>query len=338
MRRRYTFSTVVRLVSRRMGMKRVTELYRGNAVAVILPCFNEAVVIGAVVEGFRQALPEATIYVFDNASTDGTAEVAQAAGAVVRQVPQRGKGNVVRRQFADVDADVFVMADGDGTYDPLVSRALVDQLLDNGLDMVVGTRVPVGAGGEYRPGHAMGNRVLTGTVARMFGRGFTDMLSGYRVLSRRFVKSFPALSKGFEIETELTIHALELRAPFGEAPTSYGSRMEGSSSKLSTFRDGLRITEAIVRLYARERPRQLYLALGSVVAIISMLLALPIFVEFFETGLVPRLPTAIVAGLGMIASLVLGATAVILDSVVTGRREVKRLRYLEIPGPKAEAR
>lgn len=313
----------------------MTELYRGNSVAVILPCYNEVLVIAAVIEAFKAALPEARIYVFDNASTDGTAEAAMAAGAVVRRVPQLGKGNVVRRQFADVDADVYVMADGDGTYDASESRRLVDMLLDDGLDMVVGTRRAVGDGGEYRPGHVLGNKVLTGTVANIFGRGFSDMLSGYRVLSRRFVKSFPALSRGFEIETELTIHALELRAPYGEAPTAYGSRIEGSTSKLSTIRDGLLILETIVRLFARERPRQLYVALGSVVAIASMLLAIPIFVEYFETGMVPRLPTAIVVGLGLVASLVLGATAVILDSVVTGRREVKRLRYLEIPAPRA---
>lgn len=312
----------------------MTKLYRGNHVAVILPCFNEVAVIGTVILAFRTALPESDIFVFDNDSTDGTAEAARAAGAVVRNVPQRGKGNVVRRQFADVDADVYVMADGDGTYDASQSRALVDMLLDNGLDMVVGTRQTEGQGGEYRRGHVLGNRVLTGTVASIFGRGFSDMLSGYRVLSRRFVKSFPALSKGFEIETELTIHALELRAPYGEMPTLYGSRVEGSSSKLSTMRDGLLIAEMIVRLFARERPRQLYMTLGAVVAIAAMLLALPVIYEFFETGMVPRFPTAILAGLGVVAGLLLGATAVILDSVVTGRREVKRLRYLEIPAPK----
>lgn len=313
----------------------MTKLYRGNHVAVILPCFNEVAVIASVIADFRAALPEAGIYVFDNASTDGTAEAAAAAGAVVRHVPQRGKGNVVRRQFADVDADVYVMADGDGTYDAGQSRALVDMLLDNGLDMVVGTRQAVGDGGEYRPGHVLGNKVLTGTVANIFGRGFSDMLSGYRVLSRRFVKSFPALSKGFEIETELTIHALELRAPYGEMSTAYGSRVEGSTSKLSTIRDGLAIVETIVRLFARERPRQLYMALGSAVALFSMLIAIPVIVDYFETGLVPRFPTAILAGLGIVAGLILGATAVILDSVVTGRREVKRLRYLEIPAPRA---
>lgn len=313
----------------------MTKLYRGNHVAVILPCFNEVAVIANVIADFRAALPEASIYVFDNASTDGTGPAAAAAGAIVRHVPQRGKGNVVRRQFADVDADVYVMADGDGTYDAGQSRALVDMLLDNGLDMVVGNRQTEGDNGQYRPGHVWGNRVLTGTVANVFGRGFTDMLSGYRVLSRRFVKSFPALSRGFEIETELTIHALELRAPYGEMPTRYGSRVEGSSSKLSTFRDGFVISEMIVRLFARERPRQLYMAMAAIVTVIAVLLAVPVFMEYFDTGLVPRFPTAILAGFGIMAGLVLIATAMILDSVVTGRREAKRLRYLEIPAPRA---
>ncbi|KKB08706.1 glycosyltransferase [Devosia chinhatensis] len=316
----------------------MTKLYRGNHVAVILPCFNEVAVIAQVIADFRAALPEASIHVFDNASTDGTAEAAQAAGAIVRHVPQRGKGNVVRRQFADVDADVYVMADGDGTYDAGQSRALVDLLLDGGLDMVVGTRQSSGEGGEFRRGHLLGNRLLTGTVANFFGRGFTDMLSGYRVLSRRFVKSFPALSKGFEIETELTIHALELRAPYGEIPTLYGSRVEGSSSKLSTIRDGFVIAQMIVRLFARERPRQVYLTLGLIFAVASALLAIPVLLDYLETGQVARFPTAILSGLGILAGLILGATAMILDSVVTGRREVKRLRYLEIPAPRAGER
>ncbi|MFD1253002.1 MULTISPECIES: glycosyltransferase [Devosia] len=316
----------------------MTKLYRGNSVAVILPCYNEVDVIASVIAAFRAALPEAAVYVFDNNSSDGTAAAALAAGAIVRHVPQRGKGNVVRRQFADVDADVYVMADGDGTYDASQSRILVDTLLDGGLDMVVGTRRAIGDGEEYRPGHVLGNKVLTGTVANIFGRGFSDMLSGYRVLSRRFVKSFPALSRGFEIETELTIHALELRAPYAEVPTAYGSRIEGSTSKLNTIRDGFSILEMILRLFARERPRQLYLSVGIVTAIISLLLAIPVFIDYFETGLVPRFPTAILSGLGIIASLILGAMAAILDSVVTGRREAKRLRYLEIPAPRVEAR
>lgn len=308
-----------------------TKLYRGNRVAVILPCYNEVLVVASVIAAFGTALPEADIFVFDNSSTDGTAAAALAAGAMVRNVQQRGKGNVVRRMFADVEADIYLMADGDGTYDAQRSRALVDKLLDEGLDMVVGTRQPVGDGAEYRPGHAWGNRLLTGTVARIFGGGFTDMLSGYRVLSRRFVKSFPALSKGFEIETELTIHALELRAPYGEMSTAYGSRVEGSVSKLGTIRDGFAILKSILRLYVRERPRQLYSSFAVFCIAVSLLLALPVVYEFVETGLVPRLPTAVLAGLIMIAATVTGATAVIMDSVVTGRAEAKRLRYLDIP-------
>ena len=308
-----------------------TKLYRGNRLAVILPCYNEVLVIANVIAAFRAALPEAEIHVFDNDSSDGTAAAAQSAGAHVRSVTQRGKGNVVRRMFADIEADIYVMADGDGTYDAGQSQALVDRLLDDGLDMVVGTRQPVGDGGEYRLGHAWGNRVLTGTVARVFGTGFTDMLSGYRVLSRRFVKSFPALSKGFEIETELTIHALELRAPYGEIPTAYSSRIEGSESKLGTVRDGLAILKSILRLYVRERPRQLYSTIALAGMVSSLVLTLPVIYEFLETGLVPRLPTAILGGLVMIAAFMSGATAVIMDSVVTGRAEAKRLRYLDIP-------
>ncbi|KKB86027.1 glycosyl transferase family protein [Devosia limi DSM 17137] len=308
-----------------------TRLYRGNCVAVILPCFNEVLVVASVIEAFRAALPEADIYVFDNASTDGTAEAAVAAGATVRRVTQRGKGNVVRRMFADVEADIYVMADGDGTYDAGQSGALVNKLIAEGLDMVVGTRKPVGDGAEYRLGHAWGNRLLTGMASRVFGGGFTDMLSGYRVLSRRFVKSFPALSKGFEIETELTIHALELRAPYGELQTAYSSRIDGSVSKLGTIRDGLAILKSLVRLYVRERPRQLYSFIAAGGVICSLLLALPVVYEFFETGLVTRLPTAVLAGLIMIAAVITGATAVIMDSVVTGRAEAKRLRYLDIP-------
>lgn len=316
------------------------KLYRGNRLAVILPCYNEVLVIASVIGAFRAALPQAEIYVFDNASTDGTADVARTSGATVRTVQQRGKGNVVRRMFADVEADIYIMADGDGTYDAQRSPSLVDRLLDHSLDMVVGTRHSSDSPAAYRPGHAWGNRLLTGMVARVFGGGFTDMLSGYRVMSRRFVKSFPALSKGFEIETELTIHALELRAPYGEMPTDYGSRVEGSESKLGTIRDGFAILESIVRLYVRERPRQLYSTVAAAGIVVSLLLTLPVVHEFIETGLVPRLPTAVLGGLIMIGAVVVGATAVVLDSVVTGRAEAKRLRYLDIPAvaePASEA-
>jgi len=306
---------------------------RGNRVAVILPCYNEAPAIASVVAGFRAALPEAAIYVFDNASTDGTADVARQAGATVVLVKHRGKGNVVRRMFADVEADIYLMADGDGTYDPAAARAVIDRLLAEGLDMVVGCRTPLGEA-AYRAGHQFGNRALTGTVARIFGDGFTDMLSGYRAMSRRYVKSFPALSKGFEIETELTIHALELRAPFGEVDTAYGDRAAGTVSKLSTWGDGFRILGTILRLHMLERPMEFYLTLALAGLFVSLGLGVPVIIEYLQTGLVPRFPTAIAAVGFMLAALLSTAVAVILDSVVTGRREAKRLVYLGIPGPR----
>ena len=311
------------------------HFYRGNRVAVILPCYNEGPAIGAVVRDFARALPDATIHVFDNASTDDTSAAARAAGAQVSLVRHRGKGNVVRRMFADVDADIYVMADGDGTYDASVAQMLVDALIDQTLDMVVGTRAKAGTGGEYRFGHVAGNRVLTGAVARIFGTGFSDMLSGYRVFSRRYVKSFPALSHGFEIETELTIHAIELRAPYVEIPTTYGARIEGTESKLKTYTDGLRILRTILRLFMRERPRQAYLtlALGGVLA--SLFYGMPVVFEFYMTGLVPRMPTALLAAAIMLGAMLAAACAVILDSVVTARAEAKRLAYLAIAAVRA---
>ena len=312
-------------------------LYRGNSVAIILPCYNEAPAIGAVVAGFRTVLPDAAIYVFDNASTDGTADVARQAGATVFHVGHRGKGNVVRRMFADVEADIYLMADGDATYDPRSAPGLIDALIDGGLDMVVGTRVPDGGAAAYRPGHQFGNRALTGAVARIFGDGFTDMLSGYRALSRRYVKSFPALSKGFEIETELTIHALELRAPHGEVATPYGDRAEGTASKLNTWRDGFRILGTILRLHMLERPLEFYLTLAFAAFLVSLWLGLPVIAEYFETGLVPRFPTAIAAVGFMLGAALCAAVALSLDSVVTARREAKRLVYLGIPAARDKA-
>ena len=309
------------------------DQYRGNSVAVILPCYNEAPAIASVVAGFRAALPEATIYVFDNDSSDGTAEVARTAGATVLTVKHRGKGNVVRRMFADVEADIYLMADGDGTYDPGAARAMIEALLAGGLDMVVGCRTAE-AGGAYRAGHRTGNRALTGAVSRIFGDGFTDMLSGYRALSRRYVKSFPALSKGFEIETELTIHALELRAPHGELMTAYGARAAGTQSKLSTWGDGLRILGTILRLHMLERPLEFYLTLAFAGLLVSLGLGVPVIIEYLQTGLVPRFPTAIAAVGFMLGAALCAACAIILDSVVTGRREAKRLVYLGIPAPR----
>jgi len=302
----------------------------GNRVAVILPCYNEAPAVASVVAAFRSALPDAAVYVFDNASTDRTAEVARAAGATVMGVAQRGKGNVVRRMFADVEADIYVMADGDGTYDAGAAPVMIARLLGDGLDMVVGCRTASGDA-AYRAGHRFGNKALTGTVARIFGDGFTDMLSGYRVMSRRYVKSFPALSKGFEIETELTIHALELRAPHGEVDTAYGVRTEGTQSKLTTWGDGFRILGTILRLHMLERPMAFYLTLALAGFFVSLGLGVPVIIEYLQTGLVPRFPTAIAAVGFMMAALLCAAVAIILDSAVTGRREAKRLVYLGIP-------
>ena len=311
------------------------KLYRGQRTALIVPCYNEEAAISAVVQGFRQAMPELDIFVFDNNSMDRTVEVAIAAGAKVVGVPLRGKGNVVRRMFADVDADLYVMVDGDATYDASAVRQLVDKLLDDHLDMVVGCRqaeVSV-AGDAYRRGHQWGNRMLTQSVVSIFGGNFTDMLSGYRVFSRRYAKSFPALSHGFETETELTVHALELRMPYGEVMTAYGARPEGSVSKLSTYRDGWRILKTIGRLYVRERPLAFFGIFALILALASVLLSLPLLVEYLREGLVPRLPTAVLSASMMLAASLSFVCGLILDNVTCGRQETKRLAYLSIPAP-----
>lgn len=301
-------------------------------IAVLLPCYNEEAAIAQTVAGFRAALPDATIYVYDNNSRDRTIEVARAAGAIVRTERMQGKGNVVRRMFADVDADIYVMADGDATYDAASAPALVACLLQDQLDMVVGARVTQ-ADAAYRRGHRMGNAVLTGMLARLFGRSFTDILSGYRVFSRRFVKSFPVLSAGFEIETEISVHALELKMPVAEIDTPYFARPEGSESKLSTYGDGFRILWTIVQLYRIERPVLFFGSIGAVLAGIAVILAVPLIVTYMQTHLVPRFPTAIlVTGLMILASLNLFA-GLILDTVVRGRREVRRLAYLAHRAP-----
>jgi glycosyltransferase involved in cell wall biosynthesis len=299
-------------------------------VAVLIPCHNEASAIGAVVEQFRHVLPEARIYVYDNNSSDDTAAIAAGRGATVRREPLQGKGHVVRRMFADIEADIYLLVDGDGTYDPAAAPALIDRLLEDRCDMVTARRVETGAE-AYRVGHRFGNRLLTGLVSRLFGSRFDDILSGYRAFSRRFVKSFPALSTGFEIETELTVHALSLAMPVGELPTSYGGRVEGTASKLRTFRDGFRILRTIVQLTKEERPL-LFFSTGFVVlAAASLGLAAPVVVEWLNTGLVPRFPTAILAASVMLLAFLSLASGVILSSVTRGRREVKRLRYLAIP-------
>ncbi len=301
-------------------------------IAVILPCYNEEAAIAETIAGFRAALPSAAIYVYDNNSSDGTVQQARAAGATVQSERQQGKGHVVRRMFADVDADVYVMADGDLTYDPAAAPKMVRMLLEEQLDMVVGTRQHEAAD-AYRGGHVIGNRLFTGLLARLFGRSFTDIFSGYRVFSRRFVKSFPVLSEGFEIETEMSVHALELRMPVGEIVTSYGARPEGSSSKLSTYRDGWRILKTIGTLYRVERPVLFYGGIAALLAVAAVILAVPLFITYIDTGLVPRFPTAILATGMVIVSVLSFFAGLILDTVTRGRREMRRLAYLAHPAP-----
>ena len=300
--------------------------------AVLIPCHNEAVTIAKVVADFRAALPEAIVYVFDNNSTDATVAAARAAGAVVRRETLQGKGHVIRRMFADVDADLYVLVDGDDTYEAAAAPALLHRLLADGLDMVTGTRV-TDIQAAYRPGHRFGNRLLTGIVTAIFGNRITDMLSGYRAFSRRFVKSFPALAVGFETEAELVVHALELHMPIGEVRTRYSDRPAGSTSKLRTIRDGLRILRTIVVLVKEERPLQFFSLAGLALLLLGVLLGVPVVLEFLATGLVPRLPTAVLATGLVLLSFLSFAAGLILDSVARGRKEIKRLAYLAIPPP-----
>ena len=301
-------------------------------IAVLLPCYNEEAAIAQTVAGFRAALPNAAIYVYDNNSSDDTVAVARAAGAIVRRERIQGKGAVVRRMFADIDADVYVMADGDATYDAASAPRLIAALLGEQLDMIVGSRVSQ-VQESYRRGHRFGNVLLTGMLARLFGRSFTDILSGYRVFSRRFVKSFPSLSAGFEIETEISVHALELKMPCAEIETPYFARPEGSTSKLSTYGDGWRILSTILTLYRIERPLLFFGLAGGLLLLLALVLAAPLVVTYLHTGLVPRMPTAVLAtGLVILAALSLFA-GLILDTVVRGRREVRRLAYLAHPAP-----
>jgi len=301
-------------------------------IAVLVPCYNEEAAIRGVIRDFRDALPDAKIYIYDNNSRDRTVEVAREEGAIVRTEPLQGKGNVVRRMFADIDADVYVLVDGDNTYDAASAPAMVEALLKNRLDMVTGRRV-TDIKAAYRPGHRFGNQLLTGIVARIFGSRVKDMLSGYRVFSRRFVKSFPALSAGFEIETELTIHALELRMPIVEVSTPYRDRPVGSVSKLNTFRDGFRILRIIIMLIKEERPFQFFSLLFALLVALSVVLGIPVVNEFLQTGLVPRLPTAVLATGTMLLAFLSLFCGLVLDTVTLGRREAKRMRYLDIPAP-----
>lgn len=311
-------------------------MFDGLRVAVLVPCFNEAAAIDKVVRDFRAGLPTATIYVYDNNSTDDTSAVARAAGAEVRSELRRGKGNVVRRMFQDIEADVYVMVDGDDTYDASVAPRLVEKLVSENLDMVVGRRVEVHQA-AYRAGHRLGNKVLTGLVAWLFGSQIDDMLSGYRVFSRRFVKSFPSFSREFEIETELTVHAMQMKMALAEIETNYKERPPGSTSKLRTFRDGYRILVTIINLMRNERPLLFFGLIALLFFLIGAVIALPVFLEFLDTGLVRRFPTAILSfSLGIVA-VVSFATGLMLDLVAHVRREAKRLAYLSYPAPREVA-
>lgn len=310
----------------------MTDSVKSPRIAVLLPCYNEEAAIAQTIASFRDALPGATVYVYDNNSRDRTIEVARAAGAVVRSERTQGKGNVVRRMFADIDADIYVLSDGDATYDAASAPVMINRLLDEQLDMVVGSRVTQ-AEAAYRRGHQFGNALLTGMLTRLFGRSFTDILTGYRVFSRRFVKSFPVLSAGFEIETEISVHALELKMPVAEVETPYFARPEGSVSKLNTYGDGLRILRTILTLYRIERPVLFFGAIGGVLVFTGLALAVPLGITYAQTGLVPRLPTAVLITGLMIMATLNGFAGLILDTVVRGRLEVRRLAYLAYPAP-----
>jgi glycosyltransferase involved in cell wall biosynthesis len=296
-------------------------------VAVLVPCFNEEAAVATVVADFRKALPSADIFVYDNNSSDRTVAVAREAGATVRSERHQGKGHVVRRMFADVDADIYVLVDGDATYDAASAPRLIETLVSERLDMVVGLRVDQ-ATAAWRLGHRTGNRLLTGFLSTVFGQVFKDILSGYRVFSRRFVKTFPVLSDGFEIETELTVHALELALPVAEIETPYYARPEGSVSKLNTWRDGFRILGTILRLYRSEKPLRFFAGIGVFLTLVSIGLSIPILITYLEEGIVPRLPTAVLSMGLMILAMLSISSGLVLDTVTRGRREMKLLAYL----------
>ena len=301
-------------------------------VAVLVPCYNEEAAIAKVVTDFRAALPGATVYVYDNNSRDGTIARAAQAGAVVRCEKRQGKGNVVRRMFADIEADVYVLVDGDDTYDAAAAPDMVEQLVAEGVDLLTARRIHTEAA-AYRPGHVFGNKLLTGLTATLFNVNMPDMLSGYRVFSRRFVKSFPLTAEGFAIETELTIHAVRLMMPMAEMDTAYKERPIGSASKLSTFKDGFRILRMIFYLLREERPLLFFSLQAVLFAALSLLIGIPVVHEFLETGQVPRLPTAVLSMGLMLVAFLAGTAGLILDTVTRGRWEAKRMAYLAIPGP-----
>ena len=308
------------------------KLLRNENIALIIPCLNEEASIANVIKEFANEIPGLQIYVFDNKSTDKTAEVARLNGANVISVSLKGKGNVVRRMFADVNADIYVMVDGDQTYDPKSLGSMIKHLVDNNLDMVVGRRITSYSDGNapYRPGHKIGNYLLSKVVMSIFGAGFTDMLSGYRIFTRRFVKSFPAISQGFEIETELTVHSLQMKIPFGEFDTSYYARGEGSESKLSTIKDGFRILKMIAKLIISELPLQSFSVLAALLLCIALTLVYPVINVYINTGVVPRFPTAILSISMVILSMISFITGLILNNIVIVRIETKRIAYLSI--------
>ena len=308
---------------------------RAPRVAVLVPCYNEEAAVATVVADFRKALPAAEIFVYDNNSSDRTVEIARAAGAVVRSERRQGKGHVVRRMFADVDADIYVLVDGDATYDAPSAPRMIDRLVNDHLDMVVGFRVDQSVA-AYRPGHRTGNWMLTSFLSTVFGQAFKDILSGYRVFSRRFVKSFPVLSDGFEIETELSVHALELALPVTEIETPYYARPEGSVSKLNTWRDGFRILGTILKLYRSEKPLRFFTVIGIFLMLVSIGLAIPVIITYLEEGLVPRLPTAVLSMGLMIVAVLSVSSGLVLDTVTRGRREMKLLAYLSQPALKQD--
>lgn len=309
--------------------------FPNHRVAVVIPCYNEGGAIGQVVTDFRAALPTADIYVYDNNSSDGTVAEATEAGAIVRFERRQGKGHVVRRMFSDIDADVFIMADGDGTYEAAKAPEMVQLLLDEQLDMVVGTRIAVQGHDTYRSGHVLGNFVLTHIAQFFFGKGFSDILSGYRVFSRRFVKTFPMLSRGFEIETEMTTHTLVQAMPFGEVETAYSERAGDTASKLNTYRDGVWILWTMIRLFKDYRPMMFFAVIGSIQILASLLLAIPVVEPYLSTGIVTRVPLAILCTGIMLTGMLSITSGMILDSVAQQRIETKRLNYLRQSAPTA---
>ncbi len=306
---------------------RLAMTLSSTRIAVLIPCYNEQAAVATVIADFRKALPSAAIYVYDNNSSDRTAAIAREAGAEVRNERHQGKGHVVRRMFADIDADIYVLVDGDATYDAASAPRMIEVLRADQLDMVVGRRLDKSEA-AYRRGHRLGNWMLTGFLSSVFGEVFTDILSGYRVFSRRFVKSFPVLSDGFEIETELTVHALELALPVAEIDTPYYARPEGSFSKLNTWSDGFRILGTILKLYRSEKPLRFFTGIGIFLALISIGLAVPIFITYLEEGVVPRLPTAVLSTGLMVVAMLSASSGLVLDTVTRGRREMKLLAYL----------